>query len=111
MITKSERNNLILSIVSVGSLAVALLLNLFRAEWFGVIKGYAPHNAGFNFLYFFPLIFLHFITALISLIWLLLKWDSRQNKRIKRITFVLILPSMIFFIISIAKIISILRIN
>lgn len=111
MMTKSERNNLILAIISVLSLCIALILNFFRTEWFGVIKGYAPHNFGFNIIYFLPLIFIHFLTAGIALIWLLLKWDSRKNLIIKWITFLLIMPAVAFFIISIAVIFHIFRNN
>jgi hypothetical protein len=109
--TKSERNNLILSIISVLALGIALLLNYYRTEWFGVIKGYAPHNFGFNLIYFIPLLFVHYATAGISLFWLLLRWDSRFNIKIKWVTVLLIIPAILSFILGVIQTISLMRMN
>ncbi|MDA0177388.1 MULTISPECIES: hypothetical protein [Mesoflavibacter] len=39
---------------SLGILIIALLINEFRVPLFGIKKGYAPHNFGFNFTFFLP---------------------------------------------------------
>jgi len=111
MISKGEKANLIISVISGVSLIIALILNYFRTEWFGVIKGYAPHNFGFNFTYFLPLIFLSLVTAFISMVWLFSKWKIRQNKIYKWITLVLFLPTICCFFIMLVSIFQMLRIQ
>jgi hypothetical protein len=39
---------------SLGILIFALLVNEFREPLLGIKKGYAPHNFGFNFVFFLP---------------------------------------------------------
>ncbi|MFK5889890.1 MAG: hypothetical protein QM486_04080 [Flavobacteriaceae bacterium] len=39
---------------SIGILIFALLVNEFREPLLGIKKGYAPHNFGFNFMFFLP---------------------------------------------------------
>jgi ABC-type Fe3+-siderophore transport system permease subunit len=109
MITKQERNNLILSSISTISLIAALALNYFRTEIFGVVKGYAPHNFSFNMVYFFPLLFSGFLTAVISALWLAMKWNARQNKNIKWLTLVLTFPAILAFFGLIISALSIFR--
>ncbi|MFN6947251.1 MAG: hypothetical protein ACK4ND_20095 [Cytophagaceae bacterium] len=56
------KNTFIASIVALVLFSIALLVNAFRMELFGIIPGYAPHNFGFNILFLLPcLAFLHFI--------------------------------------------------
>ena len=43
-----------MAFASLGILILALLINEFREPLFGIKKGYAPHNFGFNFMFFLP---------------------------------------------------------
>lgn len=43
-----------MAFTSLGILFFALLVNEFRAPLFGIKKGYAPHNFGFNFMFLLP---------------------------------------------------------
>lgn len=53
--------------VLIFALFIAVLtVNYFRAELFGIIPGYAPHNFGFNMLFFIPVnIFLMFCSLFV----------------------------------------------
>lgn len=106
---KGETTNLIFSIVSVITLMIALILNYFRTELFGVVKGYAPHNFGFNMTIFMPLSLLSFLTGIVSIIWLINKWRKRQNTGLKKLTLILSIPSFGFLILIAINIIIILR--
>lgn len=44
----------IMAFASLGILLFAILVNEFREPLLGVKKGYAPHNSGFNILFFIP---------------------------------------------------------
>ena len=39
---------------SLGILIIAIVINEFREPLLGIKKGYAPHNFGFNFMFFLP---------------------------------------------------------
>jgi len=108
---KGDIINLILSILSLVSLTTALLLNYFRTELFGVVKGYAPHNFSFNITYFFPLSIISILTSLVSLIWLKNKWKHRQNKTVKWITLSMSLPAICFLILMTINVFLILRVD
>ena len=43
-----------MAFASLGVLFLALVINEFREPLFGIKKGYAPHNFGFNFMFFLP---------------------------------------------------------
>ncbi len=43
-----------MAFTSLGILVFALLINEFREPLLGIKKGYAPHNFGFNFMFFLP---------------------------------------------------------
>ncbi len=43
-----------MAFASFGILIFALFVNEFREPLFGIKKGYAPHNFGFNFMFFLP---------------------------------------------------------
>lgn len=43
-----------MAFASLGILILSLVINEFREPLFGIKKGYAPHNFGFNFLFFLP---------------------------------------------------------
>ena len=111
MTTKGEKANLVFSIVSFTLLLAALILNYLRTELFGVVKGYAPHNFGFNVIYFIPLTFLSVLTAIISVTWLFGNWSKRRNRNIKWITLLLILPVIFSFFIGLINIFQLLRIQ
>jgi hypothetical protein len=107
--TKGEKFNLAFSILSALSLLLAIVFNLFRTQLFGVIKGYAPHNFGFNLRIFVPLILLSLITAIISIIWVNNRWRNRKSKILKRITVILNFPAIIFLILLLFNLFMIMR--
>ncbi len=43
-----------MAFASLGILIVTLVINEYREPLFGIKKGYAPHNFGFNFMFFLP---------------------------------------------------------
>ena len=43
-----------MAFTSLGILVFALVINEFREPLLGIKKGYAPHNFGFNFMFFLP---------------------------------------------------------
>ncbi|MCX7550124.1 hypothetical protein [Xanthomarina sp. F2636L] len=43
-----------MAFASLGILILALVINEFREPLFGIKKGYAPHNFGYNFTFFLP---------------------------------------------------------
>lgn len=43
-----------MAFASLGILIFSLLVNEFREPLLGIKKGYAPHNFGFNFMFFLP---------------------------------------------------------
>lgn len=107
--TKGEKINLTISILSILSLMAAFILNYFRSELFSVIKGYAPHNFGFNMIYFLPLIFLSLLSAFISLIWLHNQWGKRQNRKLKWLTMILSMPAVCCLLLGIIETFMMLR--
>ncbi len=50
-----------MAFIGCGILFFALGVNFLREPLFGIKEGYAPHNFGFNFMFFLPLM----LTALI----------------------------------------------
>jgi hypothetical protein len=107
--TKGEKINLAFSFFSILALITALLLNYFRTELFGVIKGYAPHNFGFNMTYFLPLIFLSLLSAFVSLVWLRNQWKNRKNGKLKWLTLILNLPAVCCLLFGIFETLMIMR--
>ena len=43
-----------MAFASLGTLILAIVINEFREPLLGIKKGYAPHNFGFNFMFFLP---------------------------------------------------------
>jgi len=43
-----------MALASLGILILTLVINEFREPLLGIKKGYAPHNFGFNFMFFLP---------------------------------------------------------
>ncbi|PKP15547.1 MAG: hypothetical protein CVU07_09765 [Bacteroidetes bacterium HGW-Bacteroidetes-23] len=43
-----------MAFASLGVLILALVINEFREPLLGIKRGYAPHNFGFNFMFFLP---------------------------------------------------------
>jgi hypothetical protein len=43
-----------MALASLGILIFVLLVNEFREPLLGIKKGYAPHNFGYNFMFFLP---------------------------------------------------------
>ena len=43
-----------MAFASLGILILTLVINEFREPLLGIKKGYAPHNFGFNFMFFLP---------------------------------------------------------
>lgn len=107
--TKEEKIYLSISILSILSLMAAFILGYFRTELFGVIKGYAPHNYGFNMICFLPLILLSLSFAFVSLIWLSNQWKNRQNRKLKWVIMILSMPAVCIFLYVIIGIFMILR--
>lgn len=107
--TKGEKINLSISILSVLSLITAFALNYFRTELFGVIKGYAPHNFGFNMIYFLPLILLSLLSAFVSLIWLGNQWKKRPNRKLKWLTMILSIPAVCCLLFGIIETFMLMR--
>ncbi len=97
MASKGEKVTLTLSIVSIISTAVSILSTIDH-NIFGLISKYDSNT----YTYFFAsFLLISVLTAFISLIWILKKWKTRSNKKIKYISIILILPSLVLFVLLI----------
>jgi len=90
----------ILPILSTGLLMITLLINHFRFELLGIVPGYAPHNFGFNMLFFLPSTILSLIGALI----VLFRIDKIKIKRVNLIRVLIVLPIIALWTIQVIRI-------
>jgi len=84
----------ILPIFAIGLLATTLIVNEFRFELFGIRPGYAPHNFGFNMLFFLPSTLL----CLICAFYVVLRKPNDENKRAKLYSIFIVSPILILWI-------------
>lgn len=109
--SNGQKINLIVSTVSLISISLAILLNQYRYELFGVVPGNAANNAGFNMLIFLPLSFVGLLLSVISLTLTVVKWKKWRNVKIRIWTFVMALPAIGFFCLLVINMLMILRVH
>ncbi len=88
-------------------LIIALIINYFRLEWFGIVPGYAPHNFSFNFVFFIPMVLTSALIAYFVAGQTLLNWKRLPDIRVKLLIVLMTLPIPILLIIQIINILKI----
>lgn len=95
--------DLILAIISILLLTIAIILNVFRHELFGVIHGNASRNFGFNLTYFIPLTFLSLIISFIVNFRVFWNWNKRTDLKKKVLSLILASPILILFVFTLLR--------
>ncbi len=73
--------------IAIFSIFIAILLiNTFRLELFGIVPGYAPHNFGFNVMFFIPVNLFVFISSFVILILVIINWTNWGKTKEKYIS-------------------------
>ncbi|MEQ1799447.1 MAG: hypothetical protein ABL872_15945, partial [Lacibacter sp.] len=93
--TKSTRRqnwDIIFAVVAVIFLLLALFLNFYRYEFFGVVPGNAANNFAFNLSYFFPLTFSSLLLSVAVNFRVFAGWTVRPNLLKKILVLVLTTP-------------------
>ncbi|KFC19944.1 hypothetical protein [Chryseobacterium sp. FH1] len=92
---ESERN---LFNISVFLAVTFILLHIisYNRESFGVIKGYAPYEFGFNMLFFLPTLLFVSIGTLVIGLKIKAKWHTYKDVKLKWYTIILISPTILF---------------
>jgi hypothetical protein len=92
-----QRIDLILARLAASLFSIALILNYFRYELFGVVPGYAPHNFSFNFSIFIPLTVSALLLSTHVNFRVLLYWSDRPNLLQKLLALLLTTPIIVLF--------------
>ncbi len=90
---------------SAGILFFALGMNILREPLFGMKEGYAPHNFGFNFIFFLPAVLTALVLGLKVLKRTIKHWKTWGDSKKKWILIGLSLPSIAFWAFIILRII------
>jgi len=89
----------ILPIFAIGLFLITFVINEFRYELFGIRPGYAPHNFGFNMLFFLPSTVISLICALIVLI----RKSKQEIPKAKFYSILIVVPILIMWIWQIVR--------
>lgn len=84
-------------------LIFVIIVNNFREELFGIKKGYAPHNFGFNFTVIFPLTVISFGLGLSAITGIIKHWKNWSDSNNKWILIALSSPAIGFGIFIFIK--------
>ncbi len=103
-----QKWDIIFASVAVVLLLLALFLNFYRYEFFGVVPGNAANNFGFNLTYFFPLTFSSLLLSAVVNFRVFAGWAVRTNLLKKLLVLILTTPIIFLFFY---RIIMVLRIH
>jgi len=101
--TNFKRTRLV-AIMALGLFLSGLIINFFRKELFGIIPGYAPHNFGFNFIFFIPLNLIVIGLCLYIITKTLLNWNIGTDRKEKIQTLCLTIPIIFGWIFQVVRI-------
>ncbi len=90
--------------IAIFSIFIAvLLINTFRLELFGIIPGYAPHNFGFNVMFFIPVNLFVFISCFVILTLVIINWTKWGKTKEKYISFGISTTIFSFLLIQVLR--------
>jgi hypothetical protein len=87
-----------MAIVTFGLFVGVMTANHFRLELFGIVPGYAPHNFGFNMLFFIPANLLIILGCFIVIARTLINWNHWRKPTQRIIPLCLTLPIIVEWI-------------
>ncbi|MBR8538340.1 hypothetical protein KDU71_22405 [Carboxylicivirga sediminis] len=102
---KKGRRTMKFSIIVFILFITAWTINIFREELFGIVPGYAPHNFGFNVMFFGPINLFVFISSFIVLMLVIYNWTNWGKSKEKYISFGISSLIVGFWIVQILRII------
>jgi hypothetical protein len=111
LINKYNKNqivDIVLIEIAILSILIALILNYYRFQFFGVYKGDAASNFSFNISIFIPLILLSVLLSLIVNYRISTNWKARPVLWMKLIPFII---SFLIICLFVLQIIRILRVH
>lgn len=92
------------AIIASSLFVLLLTLNYFRLELLGIVPGYAPHNFGFNILFFLPTLIVILIISGLVIGGVLGQWKKIARPRNKLIPLLLTVPIVALFFLRLALI-------
>jgi hypothetical protein len=100
---RHQKRLLIWSIIAATLFIFALTINYFRQQLFGIIPGYAPHNFGFNFIFFIPVTVTATLISYFVVGQTLLSWRRLNDQKRKLLTLLLTVPILTLFVVAVFR--------